>query len=194
MSYLDDEPDVTAKLLGERDSEIVVDDDTDYIPISFVEVLGKGKNIREIQEDVAKRGMEHWKRCLLLAVGILSYLTVGALVMALAEHGWGENRDMLHGYYWAIATMQGIGFGDFVPLSNGTKLFVSFYLFLGVGFTTFAANINTQQDLAWLFDDYRADIKKCKEEIKAHCSLWIARKTNGRLSNAPRSVAVALRS
>lgn len=151
---------------GEKDAGIDIDHEGDVTPISFRYILGKGKSDAEIKE-VSSQGTPHWRRVLYLAGGISSYLTIGALVMTFTEHGWGEHQNFLHGMYWAIATMQGIGFGDFVPLSSETKMFVSFYLFLGVGFTTLAANINTQQDLIWLFDDYRNDVQKCKEEIKS---------------------------
>lgn len=163
-----EEEDVRERLLGGQQSlsEIDVEDDIDMNPVSFRHVLGQGKSHAQIKQ-VSSQGTPHWKRVLLLAVSIFVYLTFGAVVMTIAERGWGEHQNFLHGMYWAVATMQGIGYGDFVPLSTGTKLFVSFYLFLGVGFTVLASNINTQQDLTWLFDDYRADVQMCKKEIKS---------------------------
>ena len=64
---------------------------------------------------------------------------------------------------------------------------MSFYIFLGVALTSWAANVNLQADLAWMYEEYKeslaavesdikvSDIKKCRtivREIVAVVLTW----------------------
>lgn len=58
-----------------------------------------------------------------------------ALVVHFAE-GWG----WLDAFYFAVVSLMTVGYGDLVPTNDATKLFLIFYLPLGiaVGFTVLA--------------------------------------------------------
>lgn len=65
-----------------------------------------------------------------LALGgitLVGMLGLGALVVHLTE-GWG----WLDSFYFAVASLTTVGYGDLVPANDATKVFLIFYLPLGI--------------------------------------------------------------
>jgi len=55
-------------------------------------------------------------------------IVVGAVVFHYLE-----NWDWLDSFYFAVTTITTVGYGDFSPTRPETKLFVIFYILVGVG-------------------------------------------------------------
>ena len=47
-----------------------------------------------------------------------------------------------------------------------SQIFVSFYIFLGVALTSWAANVNLQADLAWMYEEYKESLAAVESDIK----------------------------
>ena len=71
---------------------------------------------------------------ILAAVTLLTILGGTVAMMHL------EDLSLIDGFYFSIVALTTVGFGDLTPVTDGGKLFVAFYLIIGIGIV--AAFIN----------------------------------------------------
>lgn len=75
------------------------------------------------------------KQFRVLALIALLTLAVGTLAMMILE-----DLSIIDGFYFSIVALTTVGFGDITPVTSAGKLFVSFYLLVGIAIV--AAFIN----------------------------------------------------
>ena len=79
---------------------------------------------RDVVENVADEIKRVWKylrnqRLILAALVLAGFATFGALVMNAIEDDWGY----VNSAYWAVATLTGVGYGDYAPTDKTGRLF-----------------------------------------------------------------------
>jgi voltage-gated potassium channel len=79
--------------------------------------------------------MQRFVRILIILIGLV---TTGALGFRLLEEGKPE-ATWLNCCYMAVTTLTTVGFGEVIPLSEGGRLFVMGYLFVGFSVFTYSA-------------------------------------------------------
>ncbi|MFH0922443.1 MAG: potassium channel family protein [Candidatus Micrarchaeota archaeon] len=67
---------------------------------------------------------------------LLSVWVIGGLML-----NWLEGWRMLDAFYAAAMTMTTVGYGDFVPQHDPTKIFLIFYSFTGIGITLYVLSL-----------------------------------------------------
>jgi len=67
----------------------------------------------------------------LLVTLVLATLTTGTLVFHYVE-----KFPWVDAYYFSVITLSTVGYGDFTPKTTFGKIFVTFYIFVGVGIIT----------------------------------------------------------
>uniref|UniRef100_A0A0N4ZIH6 Potassium channel subfamily K member 18 n=1 Tax=Parastrongyloides trichosuri TaxID=131310 RepID=A0A0N4ZIH6_PARTI len=73
---------------------------------------------------------------LLIVTILLSYMTIGALIIANLE-GW----HFFEGFYFSFITMTTVGFGDIVPLNHRFFFFDLAYIIIGLAITTMCIDL-----------------------------------------------------
>uniref|UniRef100_A0A0N5BW18 Potassium channel subfamily K member 18 n=1 Tax=Strongyloides papillosus TaxID=174720 RepID=A0A0N5BW18_STREA len=73
---------------------------------------------------------------LLIVTILLSYMTIGALIIANLE-GW----HFFEGFYFSFITMTTVGFGDIVPLNHRFFFFDLAYIIVGLAITTMCIDL-----------------------------------------------------
>lgn len=64
-------------------------------------------------------------------------LTVGSIFMHYTE-----KLSWVDSYYFAVVSLATVGYGDIVPKTDAGKIFVSFYILIGIGIlAAFASNL-----------------------------------------------------
>lgn len=61
--------------------------------------------------------------CLFFIVTLIGAAIIGSI----------ENWNFLDSFYMSVMTATTIGYGDFVPITNAGKMFISFYSLLSIG-------------------------------------------------------------
>lgn len=107
------------------------------------------------------RGWSHRKRQLFVGLLLFIYWVLGMVVMCPREK-WSYTV----GNYWVMATLLGIGYGDYAPTHVDTKLFVSAYIFFGVVVTTVACGVSAQKDLVWEYETFLEDAQDAEERAR----------------------------
>jgi voltage-gated potassium channel Kch len=64
----------------------------------------------------------------LLAATALMMIAVGTLVMRFVE-----KLSWVDAFYFSVVSLTTVGYGDITPTTNAAKLFVAFYLLMGIG-------------------------------------------------------------
>lgn len=73
---------------------------------------------------------------LIAATTIAIWILIGTFVFhSLEDWNW------IQSFYFSVVTLTTVGYGDLVPTSDTTRLFVSFYILIGVGGTVAALGI-----------------------------------------------------
>jgi len=65
--------------------------------------------------------------------GALLSLTVLTLLAGTTFYHYAENWNWVDSLYFSTITLTTIGFGDFVPTTDVSKLFTIFYIIIGIG-------------------------------------------------------------
>lgn len=74
----------------------------------------------------------------------LSILTIVLLLSGTLFYTHNEKWDMLDSLYFCVMTMTTIGYGDFAPTSDLSKIFTMLYAFISIGvFVSLAAKLAT---------------------------------------------------
>ena len=85
--------------------------------------------------------------------GLMVVMTMVITVGTLAYH-WMEEWSLLNAAYFSVVSLLTVGYGDYVPTSDGAKLFTIGYLLTGVGIIASAATTIIQRSRLWVrFDD-----------------------------------------
>lgn len=86
---------------------------------------------------------------------IIALLTLFALVIVgTFAYNYLEGWSLIDSFYFTAMTLTTIGFGDLVPSSGFSKVFTSFYAFVGVGIGLFSLAVLAQ----FYFKEREADI------------------------------------
>jgi voltage-gated potassium channel len=97
---------------------------------------------------------------ILFVIGIIA----GAFIYKKIE-GW----NIIDSFYFVIATITTVGYGDFVPITNTGKIFTMFYSFFGVAVALYvfsAVNSSVfKKHVGAQVSELRRGVKK-EEEIK----------------------------
>jgi voltage-gated potassium channel Kch len=73
----------------------------------------------------------------LLALAALTMVGLGTIVMRLVE-----KLSWVDAFYFSVVSLTTVGYGDITPTSDFAKLFVSFYILIGIGIiAAFASNL-----------------------------------------------------
>ena len=107
------------------------------------------------------RGISHFYRGVFTVAGLIAYWIVGIAVMCAREK-W----TFHHATYWSMATLIGIGYGDYAPTKPDTKIFTVFYIIVGVVGTTIATYVSAQQVLGWEYEVYEEDFTEQEDELR----------------------------
>merc|ERR1719453_724636 len=59
---------------------------------------------------------------------VVTYLSIGIVVMCIAE-GW----SFIDSFYFSVTTLTTVGYGDLLPTTDGSKIFIMFFVFIGIG-------------------------------------------------------------
>jgi len=92
-------------------------------------------------------------------VGLLLVLSMGAVGFYLFEKDE-QQLTMIDCYYFAMVTATTVGFGDILPLTDWGKLFVSFYVIIGVGYVGIVLGE---------YNDFQNKVINIKKLVKAEC-------------------------
>lgn len=115
-----------------------------------------------------KRGWKHWQRLSCVALALALYWLIGVLVMMYNEKTGFPRRhwNLYEATYWCVASLIGIGYGDFAPTHNTTKIFVIFYLVVGVVLTTWTVTTSALRDLEWEYEAYKDDVGEITDRAR----------------------------
>lgn len=73
----------------------------------------------------------------LLALATVAAITTGAVFMHFQE-----KLDWVDAVYFSVVSLTTVGYGDIVPKTDAGKIFVCFYLLVGIGIiAAFASNL-----------------------------------------------------
>jgi len=84
-------------------------------------------NPRRVLTDTSRILRDAELRGLLFFVGIL--LVVGTVFYMIVE-GW----DLIEAFYFSVATLTTVGYGDLHPTNDLSRIFTALYVLIGVGF------------------------------------------------------------
>ena len=132
-------------------------------------------------------------------IGLFCYITLGGLVNTLLL-----GLTFINGLYFTVVTIETIGFGDIVPDSSRSKVFICFYATLGIINLAFVVGYVRETVLEGLDFGYRRRLLKIQERRRAirrqrraekrwrhaiiwrlrqrHESVWVQVKTSNRKS------------
>eukprot|EP00658_Telonema_sp_P-2_P065231 TRINITY_DN5452_c0_g1_i3.p1 TRINITY_DN5452_c0_g1~~TRINITY_DN5452_c0_g1_i3.p1 ORF type:complete len:334 (+),score=68.29 TRINITY_DN5452_c0_g1_i3:129-1130(+) len=113
-----------------------------------------------------------WLQALIL---VFLYLLIGTFVLCGIEDGW----SYLDGLYFCVVTLTTVGYGDKVPVTDGGRLFVILYGFIGVAMIASALGnlvdgmFDRQQDLvAAALTPPPGECPRQKEEHELNRGVW----------------------
>ncbi|KAG9311807.1 hypothetical protein JVU11DRAFT_8054 [Chiua virens] len=128
----------------------------------------------------AGSGLTRRQRSLvIIIIGLFCYLALGALVNSLLL-----DLSFINGLYFTVVTIETIGFGDIVPHSSGSRVFICFYATLGVINLAFVVGYVRETVLEGLDFGYRKRIiavkgkrratalRRCAENRWRHAVVW----------------------
>ncbi|MCW8966265.1 MAG: potassium channel family protein [Candidatus Pacearchaeota archaeon] len=102
----------------------------------------------------------------------LILFTIG-IIGGAYTYSYLENWSLLDAFYFVIATVTTIGYGDFVPTTSIAKIFTMFYSFFGVGIALYIfSTINSaifKKHVGQKVSEIKQNVKKeqeIKEEVK----------------------------
>ena len=73
---------------------------------------------------------------------ILAAITFATLTFGSMFMHYTEKLSWIDSYYFAVVSLTTVGYGDIVPKTDNGKLFVTFYLLIGIGIiAAFASNL-----------------------------------------------------
>ena len=67
---------------------------------------------------------------------LLSVWAIGGLML-----NWLEGWRLIDSFYAAAITMTTVGYGDFIPTHDATKIFLMVYVFAGIGITLYVLSL-----------------------------------------------------
>lgn len=84
-----------------------------------------------------KEALKIRKRFQLLALAAALVITIGTVFMHYVE-----KLSWLDAFYFSVVSLTTVGYGDITPRTNEGKIFIIFYLLIGIGIVaTFATNL-----------------------------------------------------
>ena len=99
---------------------------------------------------------------------VTTLLLAGTFVFSKAE-GWSYTDS----FYFSVMTLTTVGYGDFVPTQNPTKIFTSFYSMIGIAAMVYLFGsvigeylFKQEENLERIFSKLRTIHKKVEEPIK----------------------------
>lgn len=81
--------------------------------------------------------------------GLLIVMAVVIGIGTLSYH-WMEEWSIVNAAYFSVVSLLTVGYGDYVPTSDGAKLFTIAYLLTGVGIIASAATTIIQRSRLWV--------------------------------------------
>ena len=104
-------------------------------------------------------GLTRKQRSLVIVVIVLLvYIAFGALINSLLM-----NLTFINGLYFTVVTIETIGFGDIVPESTGSRVFICFYLAFGILNIGIAVAMCRETVLEGLEIGYRKRLRKMRK-------------------------------
>jgi hypothetical protein len=64
----------------------------------------------------------------------LLFFAVTLIAIGTTFYMWKESWDLIEAFYFCVATLTTVGYGDLHPTSDASRLFTAFYALAGVGF------------------------------------------------------------
>lgn len=107
----------------------------------------------ESLEEIKKEWDQIHHQFALAGVAAVSLLSIGAIFFHFVEH-----LKWIDAFYFCTVTLTTVGYGDIVPHSDLEKLFIIFYVIIGIGIIATFANLMIKN--ATLKRVYRRSLKK----------------------------------
>lgn len=98
----------------------------------------------------------------IIIIGLFCYIALGALVNSLLL-----DLTFINGLYFTVVTIETIGFGDIVPNSRGSRIFICFYATLGIINLAFVVGYVRETVLEGLDFGYRRRLLAIQERRRA---------------------------
>jgi voltage-gated potassium channel len=110
-------------------------------------------------------------------------LFFGGIIGGAFAYHYIEGWNLLNSFYFVVATITTIGYGDFVPSTSIGKVFTMFYSFFGVGIALYIfSTVNSaifKKHVGEQVSQIKRDVKKeqeIKEEVKKTITKAISKK------------------
>ena len=98
----------------------------------------------------------------IIIIGLFCYIALGALVNSLLL-----DLTFINGLYFTVVTIETIGFGDIVPNSRSSRIFICFYATLGIINLAFVVGYVRETVLEGLDFGYRRRLLEIQEKRRA---------------------------
>jgi len=114
--------------------------------------------------------MDKWDKKIIVAVSIIAfYLIAGTVFFHLVE-GW----RVVDSFYFTGVTLSTVGYGDFTPTHDISKVVAVFFAFSGIGVIFYSIGIigqkyfeREEERLQKIWEGTRTNLQRREEEVKA---------------------------
>lgn len=127
--------------------------------MGFPHIFNKHGEISDLQTG---SGLTRKQRTLVITIMILfCYICFGALINSFLQ-----KLSFINGLYFTVITVETIGFGDIVPETTGSRIFICFYAAIGLLNLGVVIGICRDIVLEAMEVDYRKRLRKVRERWK----------------------------
>jgi voltage-gated potassium channel len=94
---------------------------------------------------------------------VLLLTAVTAIGTGTIVYHFAEKISWVDAYYFSVVTLSTVGYGDIVPTTTFTKIFTTFYIFVGVGILTTFLSVTMRRRGEKFQDKHKDKIEKSEE-------------------------------